>query len=119
MFCDFVLKGDGYVEREIMSDLSLRASIQSEGTEYVQFLSNRARIFLLTFVDVVNGKRNMWDHQKENVVDVTCHESEAVQTENNSEPDGLPVAVGTRLDGLDIPVDLTDSTATDQDHTQE
>ena len=55
---DTIARGNGHVKRELESDMSLRQSIEAEGTQFVQFLSNRWRMLALTGVDVFNGKKN-------------------------------------------------------------
>ena len=55
---DTIARGNGHVQRELESDMSLRQSIEAEGTQFVQFLSNRWRLLALTGVDVFNGKKS-------------------------------------------------------------
>ena len=54
---DTVSKGDGHVQAEIMSDLSLRESLEQEGSQFLTYLTNRARIAALIGIDTFNGKR--------------------------------------------------------------
>ena len=54
---DTIARGNGHVQRELESDMSLRQSIEAEGTQFVQFLSNRWKMLALTGVDVFNGKK--------------------------------------------------------------
>ena len=40
-----------------MSDITLRQSIEQEGGNFIQFLTNRYKIVALTCVDTFNGKQ--------------------------------------------------------------
>ena len=40
-----------------MSDITLRQSIQQEGGNFIQFLTNRYKIVTLTCVDTFNGEQ--------------------------------------------------------------
>ncbi len=40
-----------------MSDITLRQSIEQEGVNFIQFLTNRYKIVALTCVDTFNGKQ--------------------------------------------------------------
>jgi hypothetical protein len=53
---DTVGKGDGNIQTEIESDMSLRQAIEHEGGHFAQLLSNRFRIGLLVAIDTYNGK---------------------------------------------------------------
>jgi hypothetical protein len=55
---DLVSGGDGYVQREIESDLSLRKSIELEAGAFVSLLSNKFQIVSLLAIDSTNGKLN-------------------------------------------------------------
>ena len=57
---DKISQGDGFVESQILADLTLRQSIEEEGIEYLSLLQNKVRILVLTFVDTVNAKRIQW-----------------------------------------------------------
>jgi len=55
--CDKITAGGGHVEEQIMSDITLRLSIEQEGGSFIQFLTNRYKIVALTCVDTFNGKQ--------------------------------------------------------------
>ena len=55
---DLISGGDGYVQREIESDLSLRKSIELEAGAFVTLLSNKFKIVSLLTIDSTNGKLN-------------------------------------------------------------
>lgn len=57
---DKITQGDGFVESQILADLTLRQSIEEEGIEYLSLLQNKVRILVLSFVDTVNAKRIQW-----------------------------------------------------------
>ena len=57
MVTDFISKGGGYVEQEMMNDLSLRTSIETEFQDLLYFLNNKIKILFLTGTNVFNGKR--------------------------------------------------------------
>jgi hypothetical protein len=54
---DKISKGDGYVQREIESDITIRQCIEQEMQNWVTFLSNRYKAIACLGIDVVNGKR--------------------------------------------------------------
>ena len=54
---DALTAGDGHVQNEIESDVSLRQAIEFEGSKFVQYLSNKLKIFALISVDTFNGKQ--------------------------------------------------------------
>ena len=57
MTMDKMSLGNGHVQTELESDVSLRQAIEQEGSILVQFLTNKWKIAALTSVDVFNGKR--------------------------------------------------------------
>lgn len=54
---DKLTRGDGFVESQILNDLTLRQSIEEEGYEYLAYVENKVRLLVLTVLDTVNGKR--------------------------------------------------------------
>jgi hypothetical protein len=54
---DFISKADGHVESRVLSDLTLRQSIEDEGRDFVKYLNNKAKILFLTASNVYEGKR--------------------------------------------------------------
>ena len=54
---DTISAGDGHVQNEIESDISLRQALEFEGSQFVQYLSNKLKIFALISVDTFNGKQ--------------------------------------------------------------
>jgi hypothetical protein len=54
---DKLSKGDGYVQREVESDITIRQCIEQELQNWVQFLSNRYKAIACLGIDVVNGKK--------------------------------------------------------------
>lgn len=72
LLLDTVFMGEGLVDDEIRSDVTLRHALEMEGSELAQYLSNKARILFLSAVDVFNAKRkqtsiikNDQDHSQE------------------------------------------------------
>ena len=57
VMCDKLTAGEGHVQEQIMSDITLRQSIEQEGGNFIQFLTNRYKIVALTCVDTFNGKQ--------------------------------------------------------------
>jgi hypothetical protein len=55
--CDKISAGGGHVQEQILSDVTLRQSIEQEGGSFIQFLTNRYKIVALTCVDTFNGKQ--------------------------------------------------------------
>ena len=53
---DFLTKGEGYVQQEMLADQSLRESIEQEAIPLFKFLNNKVKIALLTGNNVVQGK---------------------------------------------------------------
>ena len=54
---DKLSKGDGYVQREVESDITIRQCIEQELQNWVQFLSNRYKAIACLGIDVINGKK--------------------------------------------------------------
>lgn len=54
---DKISQGGGFVEEQILADVTLRQSIEQEGADFVFLIQNKARILFLTLLDTVNGKR--------------------------------------------------------------
>ena len=54
---DKLSKGDGYVQREIEADITIRQCIEMEMQNWVTFLSNRYKAIACLGIDVVNGKK--------------------------------------------------------------
>jgi hypothetical protein len=54
---DKLVRADGYVEREIQNDISLRRAIELELKELLFLLNNKLRIIALTSINVLHGKR--------------------------------------------------------------
>ena len=53
---DKLSRGEGYVQEQMLSDQSLRESIEQEALPLFQYLNNKVRIALLTGNNVVQGK---------------------------------------------------------------
>ena len=53
---DKVVKGNGFVEQEINSDVTLKDAISREMIEIVTKITNRIQILILTSVNICNGK---------------------------------------------------------------
>ena len=58
MVLDTISQADGHVRNEIESDISLRQSIEYEGSNFASLLSNRFKIVALACVDTFNGKQS-------------------------------------------------------------
>ena len=54
---DAITSADGHVQSEIEADMSLRQALEFEGSQFVQYLSNKLKIFALISVDTFNGKQ--------------------------------------------------------------
>ena len=76
---DKLTRGNGYVYEEITNDLTLRAAIEEEGVEWLQYITNRVRIALLSTIDTINGKRI----QRQNEPADPIIEEEEEEKENN------------------------------------
>ena len=53
---DVLTRGEGYVQEQMLSDQSLRESIEQEALPLFKYLNNKVRIALLTGNNVVQGK---------------------------------------------------------------
>ena len=53
---DFIAKGNGFVERQLLEDESLKESLEVELTSVLKYLNNKSRILFLTANDSVQGK---------------------------------------------------------------
>ena len=56
MAIDFISKGDGYVEQQLLGDESLKESLEMELSTILKFLNNKTRILFLTGNGTVHGK---------------------------------------------------------------
>ena len=74
---DFLTKGDGFVRERLENDASLRTSIEDEGRGFVKFLSNKARILMLSAGDVYSGKMEQQAllKHKATVIEITDDET--------------------------------------------
>ena len=104
---DTISRGDGYVRDEIEADVSLRQAIESEGSAFVQFLSNRFKIVALTTVDVFNGKRKEIENRPTATLVEECEdeingEASSQTTDMAGQADWLQQATTTTND--DAPV---------------
>ena len=77
---DKMARGDGFVRNQIKNDLSLRAAFETEGQNFVQFLTNRYKIIALTAIDGFNGKKQQ-DEAQPVIVEINDNRPE------NPEPD--------------------------------
>jgi hypothetical protein len=55
--CDKITAGGGHVQEQILSDITLRQSIELEGSNFIQYMTNRYKILALTCIDTFNGKQ--------------------------------------------------------------
>ena len=60
---DKLTKGDGHVQNQIANDLTLRQSLEDEGRNLLQYLSNKSKILVLTSADVYHGKSEQREKQ--------------------------------------------------------
>ena len=107
---DTMARGNGHVQRELESDMSLRLSIEDEGTQFVQFLSNRWKMIALTGVDVFNGKTNQ---RLTEPVEEICIEEEIDDRDSKDRPAflaGENVPIGT----TQTPEDETENNTTEE-----
>jgi len=86
MLLDKLTKGEGFVEQEICSDLSLQSAIQREMVDYVRLVTNRMQIFIFSISDCFHAKKKQANgnpHQHEEPVVEQCNRFEC---ERNGEP---------------------------------
>jgi hypothetical protein len=89
---DFVTQGNGHVEQCIKNDLSLRTAIEDEGRDFVKYLSNKAKLLMLSVSDVASGKMEQGLLTKSTAVHIEEiqqdddgeHEEEAGEDNNSS-----------------------------------
>ena len=53
---DFISKGNGFIERQLLEDEALKESLEVELTTVLKYLNNKSRILFLTANDGVQGK---------------------------------------------------------------
>jgi hypothetical protein len=89
--------GAGYVEDQLLCDLSLKAALVEECYKMVGFITNKYRILALTTADCTHAKRLQW---KENPP-VETHVVEEINGDNDYENtnDSSNEAVNNELDG--------------------
>jgi hypothetical protein len=81
---DFLCKGDGFVNDRLVNDVVLRRSIEDEGRHIVKFLSNKAKILMLSTSAVYTGKMEQSEAEKNKatVVEIVA-DDEPLETELN------------------------------------
>ena len=115
---DALSMGDDYVNKEILSDVSLRQSLEIEAGNWVSFLSNRFKIIALLSVDIANGKLKQREENKSTITVVEQIENGRDCSRNQSEGGGEVPGdndeaksddhVGTQRVGEDVqPCDVT------------
>jgi hypothetical protein len=57
---DKLSRGNGYVENDLKSDVSLRECIEVELMAVCRFLTNRWKFMALSSIDIANAKRRQW-----------------------------------------------------------
>ena len=72
---DKISKGDGYVQREIEADITIRQCIEMELQNWVQFLSNRYKAVACLGIDVVNGKKRQLSEATVIIEENGCNEA--------------------------------------------
>ena len=77
---DKLCTGDGFIQEQIQNDLSLRAALEHEGQNLVQFMTNRYKIAILTIVNGCNGKKQQ-QASRQVAVEINAGHTE------NTEPD--------------------------------
>ena len=85
---DALSMGDDYVNKEILSDVSLRQSLEIEAGNWVSFLSNRFKIIALLSVDVANGKLKQREENKSTITIVEQIENGRDCSRNQGEGGG-------------------------------
>jgi hypothetical protein len=56
MICDKITRGDNHVAEQLMQDISLRKSIESEVIPFISMLDNKLKLGMLTATGIVAGK---------------------------------------------------------------
>ena len=84
---DFLTKGDGFVRERLENDASLRTSIEDEGRGFVKYLSNKARILMLSAGDVYSGKMEQQALLKDKAKVVEITDDEACYNETTVIPE--------------------------------
>ena len=102
---DAITSADGHVQSEIEADMSLRQALEFEGSQFVQYLSNKLKIFALISVETFNGKQKALLQRGAEVVEIN---------EDTDRED--PESVGAD-DNVDHP--RTDTTASTEEASQE
>jgi hypothetical protein len=85
---DFLVKGDGHVGRRLSDDNALRSSIETEGRDFVKYLSNKMKILMLSTAGVYDGKliqsevQSEAEKNKATVIEIIA-DDEPLETELN------------------------------------
>ena len=86
MAIDFISKGNGYIERELLKDESLKESLEVELTTVLKYLNNKSRILFLTVNDSVQGKMIQTKTEKNETVIVEELPLEEIKDEVEQTP---------------------------------
>ena len=84
---DKLTRGDNHVAEQLMQDISLKKSIESEVIPFIGMLDNKLKLAMLTATGVVAGK------MKQRIVDHTSNIS--IIKENERDEGGISDMVGT------------------------
>ena len=68
---DKLSAGNGYVQREIENDASLRSAIVVEAGNFVQLLSNKVKLLVLLGTDTMTGKMNQRLHEPPSTIHIS------------------------------------------------
>lgn len=86
---DYVTNGDGYVEKEIQNDLSLRHAIEEEFQNILYLFNNKIKILFLTTIDVWNAKR-LQLRERPAKPSIVIEEEEPIQGINSNQREQAP-----------------------------
>jgi hypothetical protein len=88
LVADKMAKGNGYVQTELESDVTLRQAFEEEGSQFVRYITNRWKLVALTSIDVFNGKRTQLKSEPSPVVIEEIVVQDGNHQEGQSELDG-------------------------------
>jgi hypothetical protein len=69
LVCDRLSSGDGYVETELKSDMSIKECLKNELGTIVSYLTNRWKLGALAMIDVTNAKRRQFIENPTTVIE--------------------------------------------------
>ena len=80
--CDKITASEGHVQEQILSDITLRQAIEQEGSNFIQYLTNRYKILALTCIDTFNGKQKQISLRPQILIEEEKNDEHSTESEH-------------------------------------